>query len=123
MNYKNFNTLFGARGAYHFTIIDKWEVYGGAFLRIKLESERFSAGTESTAAHTHVSYGWQVIAGTRYMFTPSLGAFVELGYGATYGSIGPLIVFSSKSYSRKASVRRFLLFYPVQQSLCFFTSD
>jgi len=88
LNYKYFNTLFGARGAYHFTIIDKWEVYGGAVLGIKLESERFTAGTESTAAHTHVKFGWQVFAGTRYMFTPSLGAFVELGYGATYGSIG-----------------------------------
>jgi hypothetical protein len=88
LNYKYFNTLFGARGAYHFTIIDKWEVYGGAVLGIKLESERFTAGTESTAAHTHVKFGWQLFAGTRYMFTPSLGAFVELGYGATYGSIG-----------------------------------
>ncbi|MCK9347202.1 MAG: hypothetical protein M0P40_08870 [Bacteroidales bacterium] len=88
VNYKYFNTLFGARGAYHFTIMDNWEVYAGTVFGIKLESERFTSGIESTTAHTHVKFGWQLFAGTRYMFTPSLGAFVELGYGVTYGSIG-----------------------------------
>lgn len=88
INYRYFNTLFGLRGAYHFTIIRNWEVYGGTVLGIKLESNRHSDGFGNTTAHTHVKFGWQLFAGTRYMFTPSLGAFVELGYGATYGSIG-----------------------------------
>ncbi len=81
--YKDFmhyyNTLLGLRGAYHFTIMKNWEVYGGAMFGITLESH---------SSTTKLKFGWQTFAGTRYMFTPSLGAFVELGYGATYGSIG-----------------------------------
>ncbi len=74
-----YNTLFGLRGTYHFTIMKNWEVYGGALLGITLVSH---------SSTTKLEFGWQLFAGTRYMFTPFLGAFVELGYGATYGSIG-----------------------------------
>lgn len=88
VKYKYFNTLLGLRGAYHFTIINNWEVYGGTILGIKLESERVKVGSESTKADTFVRFGWQVFGGTRYMITPSLGAFAEFGYGFLYGSIG-----------------------------------
>ncbi|MDD2539307.1 MAG: hypothetical protein WC377_09140 [Bacteroidales bacterium] len=86
--YKHFNTLFGLRGAYHFTILNNWEVYAGTVLGIRIDSERFSPGVGSATTHTHLKFGWQILGGTRYMFTPSLGAFVEAGYGFTYATIG-----------------------------------
>ena len=86
--YRYFNTLVGLRGTYHFTILENWEVYGGAVLGLKLESNRHKDNVGTTVSNTHVRFGWQVLGGTRYMFTPYLGAFVEAGYGFTIATIG-----------------------------------
>ncbi len=88
-SYRYFNTLIGVRGAYHFTIIDNWEVYAGAVLGLDLSSHRFkNIDGQTVSGDTHLGFGYQAFAGTRYMFTPSLGAYAEFGYGISYGSIG-----------------------------------
>ena len=86
--YRYFNTLVGVRGTYHFTILENWEVYGGAVLGLKLESNRHKDNIGTVASNTYVRFGWQALGGTRYMFTPYLGAFVEAGYGFTIATIG-----------------------------------
>ena len=86
VSHRYFHTLIGARGAYHFTILDNWEVYAGAVLGLNIRSTKESGHADSR--HTHLGFGYQAFAGTRYMFTPSLGAYAEFGNGISYGSIG-----------------------------------
>lgn len=83
----------GVRGAYHFDGIgdpNKIDLYLGLVLGYWVSS--FEApGGKTIAGYTDpyagkVLYGG--IAGGRYMFTPKIGAFAELGYSVSYGKVG-----------------------------------
>lgn len=76
-------TPIGVRGAYHYTVKNNWEIYGGAALGIELLTFDYLYGTD-----TDVDFMYQVFAGTRYMFSNSIGAFLEFGYGVSYATIG-----------------------------------
>jgi len=78
--------LFGARGAYHFPVGDKLDLYGGAMLVYNSVSvSGLPAGFPSTGS-SGINIG--IFAGGRYMFSESIGAFAELGYSIALINIG-----------------------------------
>lgn len=85
--YSYFYTPIGVRGAYHFTIKNNWEVYGGAVLGAEITSSSWKVDSVKSS-DTSVGFMYSIFAGTRYMFTDSIGAFLELGYGIAYATVG-----------------------------------
>jgi len=82
--------LVGARGEYHFIDLDvkDVDVYGGLTIGYNIvsvsEPTGFS-GSYSVGA-SYLFYGFH--AGARYMFSPKIGVFGELGYGIGYITLG-----------------------------------
>lgn len=91
---------FGARGTFHATDVindaldanidsEKVDIYGSALLGL----ENFRTTWDNTSGfdpdydYTNVRLG--LVVGARYMFTPNVGAFLELGRGALgYSTLG-----------------------------------
>lgn len=83
----------GVRGAYHFDGIGdpaKVDLYLGLVLGYWVSSYTAPNGV-STSLYSD-SYKGKVLvgglAGARYMFTPKIGGFAELGYSVSYGKVG-----------------------------------
>lgn len=67
-----------ARMNYHFGTHDKFDPYWGVGMGYRTGNWQFSeAGVE--ASNTLFPFGFETTFGSRYMFTPFLGAYAELG--------------------------------------------
>jgi hypothetical protein len=87
-------SIFGVRGAYHFTglNIQNLDLYAGVMIAYDNLNYSYS-NNQGTSYNTNVgSYnsglGISVFAGARYYFAGNLGAFGELGYGVDILGIG-----------------------------------
>jgi len=78
--------VIGARGEYHFIDADikDLDLYAGLTLGYNIVSVSEPSGYSGfyTAEGSYLLYGFH--AGGRYYFTPTIGAFLELGYGVGY---------------------------------------
>lgn len=76
--------FIGARGEYHFVDadIDDFDLYGGLTLGYNIVNWSEPTGFAGSFGGSYLLYGFHV--GGRYYFTPSVGAFLELGYGVGY---------------------------------------
>lgn len=82
---KGYNGLFvGPRVGLHYHFIPQLDTYFA--LMLGLEAGKYSDKEVSTNWHT--GFGWGTHVGARYMFTPKVGAFLELGYGYSFANIG-----------------------------------
>lgn len=82
------NIFIGARGLYHWDQLqsDKYNVYGGLVLGLRYFT--FSDSNDFIPSSNSANLFLGGVVGGRYMFTPSLGAFAELGYSIGYATIG-----------------------------------
>ncbi len=94
------NTVVGLRGTIHLNEIlesDKFDLYGGVMLGYNIGSYK----DKSTVTHNGVTTDysdnyhyklsfvtWSTFIGGRYLFTDHLGAYLEVGYGASYLNLG-----------------------------------
>jgi hypothetical protein len=83
--------VIGARGEYHFVDVDvsDLDLYGGITLAYNIVSVDEPAGWSGfgySAETSYLLYGFH--AGARYLFTPNIGIFGELGYGLGYITVG-----------------------------------
>lgn len=82
--------IIGARGEYHLLeASNPFDVYGGVTLGYNIVSVSEPSGFSGygyTAGASYLFYG--VHAGARYAFSPSFGAFAELGYGLGIVNVG-----------------------------------
>lgn len=91
-------TVIGARAAYHFNGLDvpKLDVYGGAMLSYNIASYKYE-DNDPDFDYVTKSYGSvpgvSLFVGGRYFFTDNFGAYSELGYGASYLTIGLCLKF------------------------------
>jgi hypothetical protein len=78
--------FIGARGEYHFVDldVDDFDLYGGLTLGYNIVSVSEPSGYSGfySAEGGYLLYGFHL--GGRYYFTPTVGAFLELGYGVGY---------------------------------------
>jgi len=83
--------VIGARGAYHFLEDNKnLDAYAGIILGYNIVSASWNGTiaqpTYYSASASYMLFG--AFVGGRYYFTPKLGAFAELGYGAGIFTVG-----------------------------------
>jgi hypothetical protein len=71
--------VVGTSGTFHYQFVDKLDTYGGLIV-----------GYEIAPAGSFLSAPF---VGARYYFTPSFGAYTELGYNLSYLSIGAALKF------------------------------
>ncbi|UOQ99429.1 hypothetical protein MUN81_08010 [Hymenobacter sp. 5317J-9] len=78
------------RGTFHYPVAEQFDAYGGVNLGMRHASASFEGssiyGSLGSASANEVAAG--LFVGGRYFFTPSIGAFAELGYDQTYLKIG-----------------------------------
>jgi len=82
-----------ARGEYHFVDVDvkDLDLYGGLTIGYNIASLSTPSGYVEYAGYgytgdSYLLYGFH--AGARYMFSPKIGVFGELGYGIGYITLG-----------------------------------
>ncbi|MBJ6111495.1 hypothetical protein JAO73_20910 [Hymenobacter sp. BT523] len=78
------------RGTFHYPVAEQFDAYGGVNLGLRHASASFEGssiyGSLGSASANEVAAG--LFVGGRYFFTPSIGAFAELGYDQTYLKVG-----------------------------------
>ncbi|HRN36104.1 MAG TPA: hypothetical protein PLV70_03080 [Flavobacteriales bacterium] len=94
------NTVIGLRGTIHLNELlesDKFDVYGGVMLGYNIGSYKdkstrtINGVTEDYSDNYHYKLNfvtWSTFIGGRYLFTDHLGAYLEVGYGASYLNLG-----------------------------------
>lgn len=91
--------LIAARGAYHLDVLnwDKGEVYFGTLIGLRIQTYNFESNNPDPYYNNYrLNEGsmyptWSFFAGGRYYFTDQIGAFMELGYGVSYLTLGATI--------------------------------
>ncbi|NLF44178.1 MAG: hypothetical protein GX587_15915 [Bacteroidales bacterium] len=88
--YKYTNFILGARGVFHYPLVEKLDTYTGLMLGFNISTTK-EFGTIDPLYTNNDSYGglayaWYV--GGRYYFTESLAGMLELGYGISYLNLG-----------------------------------
>lgn len=88
--WKYSNLIFGARGSFHYPLLEKLDTYTGLLAGFDVVSSK-EFGT-SVPGYNYSSSGsgfiWAWYAGGRYYFTDKLAACAEIGYGIAWFNIG-----------------------------------
>jgi hypothetical protein len=83
--------ILGARGAYHYDLNEKTDLYGGLMLGANISSASFKSNFYEESLVSEPKSGGFILGlygGARYMFTDDIGAFAELGYNISWLSFG-----------------------------------
>ena len=82
--------VLGARGAYHFDLVDNLDLYAGLILGVNIVSSKeigdWPAGVAVSEQSTGVAHS--EFAGIRWFFKPNFALMAELGYGISYLTVG-----------------------------------
>ncbi|PKP53661.1 MAG: hypothetical protein CVT92_02770 [Bacteroidetes bacterium HGW-Bacteroidetes-1] len=83
------NFIIGARGSFHYPLVDKLDTYAGVLLGYNVvtskETGNLLGGNYSGSSSGVIFSGY---VGGRYYFTDNIAAMVELGTGIAYFNIG-----------------------------------
>lgn len=86
LKYTNF--IIGARGSFHYPLVDNLDTYAGILLGYNVVSAK-EIGTIPVGYNASSSSGiFSGYVGARYYFTEQIGAMAELGTGIAYFNIG-----------------------------------
>lgn len=83
------NFILGARGSFHYPLIDKLDTYTGLMLGYQIVSINYTGTLGSGASGSGLVWSWY--AGGRYFFSEKFAGMLELGYGITYLNLGVAI--------------------------------
>ncbi|MDT8402476.1 MAG: hypothetical protein RQ743_12340 [Bacteroidales bacterium] len=88
--WKYSNIVVGARGTFHYPLLDKLDSYLGIMLGYNIISASSFGTNGGTYAYTPDagSIAFSGFAGGRYYFSDSFFGFMELGYGISYLNLG-----------------------------------
>jgi len=88
--YNYTSIIIGARGYYHYDLVDNIDTYGGLMIGYNIVSAKqtgnWPAGFNANATASGI--GYSLFLGARYYFTDNIGAMAELGYGISYLTLG-----------------------------------
>lgn len=86
--WKYSNFILGARGTFHYPLIDKLDTYTGLMLGFQVVTAK-EIGTVPSGYNASASgLVWSWYAGGRYFFNEKWAGMLELGYGITYFNLG-----------------------------------
>lgn len=74
--------MIGARGAFHYPIVDKLDTYGGVTLGIISRSWKWNGSVNRTDHPTRKPYTGDLFVGGRYYFSDKFAAMGELSLAA-----------------------------------------
>ena len=78
--YKVSNIIIGARGSFHYPLVDKLDTYTGILLGYNIYTYSYDSNYfGASGSASGVAFAW--FAGARYYFSEKFAAFGELGYG------------------------------------------
>jgi hypothetical protein len=86
--------ILGARGTFHYDLfkVDKLDTYGAVMITYHIVNESDDIPDAFDPYYTHDNHGnaayASLHAGARYYFTPSFGAYAEVGYGVYWLGMG-----------------------------------
>ncbi len=93
--YKYTNFVIGARGVFHYPVLDQLDTYTGILLGFNVVSvDEYGSevfGYSYSTSGSGIVGSWFV--GGRYYFSDNLAAMLELGYGITYFNFGVALKF------------------------------
>lgn len=84
--------IVGARGAYHFDLLDNMDTYAGLLLAYNLASVELE-GNSNLPEPSAGGIAYSGFLGARYHFNERIGAFGELGYGISVLNLGLTVKF------------------------------
>jgi hypothetical protein len=87
--------IIGARGTFHYPLVNKLDTYTGLLIGYDISTEKETGtpivGYDYNSSYGGLSYAWFV--GARYYFTDKFAALGELGVGITYLNLGVALKF------------------------------
>ncbi|MDT8432945.1 MAG: hypothetical protein RQ746_15605 [Bacteroidales bacterium] len=88
--WKYSNIVVGARGSFHYPLLDKLDTYLGVMLGYNIVSSSSFGTNVGTYDYTPDagSIAFSGYVGSRYYFSDSFFGFLELGYGISYLNLG-----------------------------------
>ena len=85
--------IVGARGAYHFDLMDKLDTYAGVMLGYNVASVKYDGPGAAPASPSAGGIAYSGFAGARYHFGDTFGVYAELGYGIALLNAGLTLKF------------------------------
>ena len=88
--YKYTNFILGARGSFHYPLIEKLDTYTGLMIGFNVVSAKDIGTVDPLYNYNTSSSGliWSWYAGGRYYFTDNFAAMAEIGYGIAWLNLG-----------------------------------
>lgn len=93
--WKYSDLIIGARGNFHYPLVDKLDTYAGLLLGAEIISSKEIGNIDPLYNYDATSGGviYSIFAGGRYYFTDNFAAMLELGYGISYLNLGVALKF------------------------------
>ena len=91
--WKTSNFLIGARGSFHYPLVDKLDTYTGLLLGYNVYSTKYYDAYYGGASASASSPALAWFAGARYYFSDNFAGMAEIGYGIAYLTLGVSLKF------------------------------
>jgi len=92
--WKYSNIIIGARGSFHYPLVDKLDTYAGILLGYNIvTSKEIGDPTGMDDIYGSGGLAWSGFIGGRYYFTDAFAAMLELGYGIAWLNLGVALKF------------------------------
>jgi hypothetical protein len=92
--WKYTSIVIGARGTFHYPLVDKLDTYTGLLIGYDISTANefgIASGYDYDSSFGGFTYAWFV--GARYYFSDAFAAFAELGVGVTIFNVGVALKF------------------------------
>ncbi len=92
--WKYTSIVIGARGSFHYPLVDKLDTYTGLLIGYDISTSTeygTASGYDYDNSYGGFTYAWFV--GARYYFSDAFAAFAELGVGVTIFNVGVALKF------------------------------
>ena len=83
------NLILGARGYFHYPLVNKLDTYTGLMLGYNVATSKWNGtGTEPSSSESWGGFIWSWFVGGRYYIKDNFAVMAELGYGVYYLTLG-----------------------------------
>jgi hypothetical protein len=86
-SWKSSHTIIGARGAFHYAVVEKFDAYAGVMLGYDIYSWKW-IGSYKGDKIAGGGFDFSAFIGARFYFTDAFAAFAELSYGVAPINLG-----------------------------------